>query len=494
MTITPLTDGLVTIHRAGETYLGIVTYIPAKPVSTAALARENPGRGWIVNGGTVTPWRIAGVTQHEGRIVLYGDAVDARPLSEYLRLDWEHLLPYLARLADGFRVAEREGLEIGPAHTRSILFTGDGGILFLPAVLCAAIATQQSAGNRMEFSSVYTHPGRTDSQNRSFALAVMAYRGLTGEFPYTADEEDELRNLMRARPPMEAWLRNPEIRPEVSREIDAVLSPDGSDAMGADAWTERFRRWRHESVFRTVTDEERSEILARAAVAERRSGGAFRRREFWRKHWKRVVTIALVVALVGSVPGTIIRNRLQPRQTAGLPPTEVVRAFYGAINEFNHALMEDAVVDGAAREEIRMVTNLFVMSRMRMAVEMTSGFIDADEWRREGSPQIPEGAMPWGTALLDLEQVRAGEHEVVYLARFEMWMPGEPGAPGDSIGDTRPAPDSADATRVAARIAAQGFRRTERLWLRPDGDDWVIFQIHREEESMIDPAEFVREE
>ncbi|TVR02695.1 MAG: hypothetical protein EA403_08205 [Spirochaetaceae bacterium] len=490
MTITPLTDGLVSIHRSGEAFLGIVTYIPAKPVSTAALARENPGHGWMVHGATVTPWRIAGVTQHEGRIVLYGEAVAARPLSEFLRLDWEHLLPYLARVADGFRVAEREGLEIGPVHTRSILLTDDGGLLFLPAALSAAIATQQSAGNRMEFFSVYTHPGRTDRENRSFALAVMAYRGLTGEFPFSTTDEDELRNLMRARAPMEAWLRNPEILPEVSQQIDAVLRPEHTDTIDAAVWTERFRQWRHESVFRPITDEERSEILARAAVADKRSSGVFRRREFWRKHWKRVVTIALVVALVGSVPGTIIRNRLQPRQTAGLPPTEVVRAFYGAINEFNHALMEDAVVDGAAREEIRMVTNLFVMSRMRMAVEMTSGFIDADEWRREGSPPIPEGAMPWGTALLELEPIRVEENEVVYQARFEMWMPGEPGEPGRPV---EQAPSSTD-TAVVERVAAQGFRRTERLWLRPDGEDWVIFRIHREEESVIDPAEFDREE
>ena len=490
MTITPLTDGLVSIHRAGITSLGIVTYIPARPISTAALARENPGHGWIIHGAAIRPWRIAGVTQHEGRIVLYGDAVAARPLSEVLTLDWEHLLPYLVRLADGFRIAEREGLEIGPVHTRSILFTDDGGILFLPAVLSAAIATQQSAGNRMEFSSVYTHPGRTDAENRSFALAVMVYRGLTGTFPYSAEDEDELRNLMRVHVSMEAWLRNPEVRPEISQQIAAVLRPNSPDVIDAESWTERLRRWRQESVFRTITDEERSEILARATVAEKRSGGSFRRREFWRKNWKRVVTVALVVALVGSVPGTIIRNRLQPRQTAGLPPAEVVRAFYAAINEFNHALMEDAVVDGAAREEIRMVTNLFVMSRMRMAVEMTSGFMDADEWRRSGSPPVPDGALPWGTALLELEPLRAGDNEAIYRARYEMWMPGEPDAP---VGPPERVATPADAA-VTRAVPIQGVRRSDRLRLRPDGDDWVIFHIDREEESVIDPSEFAPEQ
>jgi hypothetical protein len=271
-----------------------------------------------------------------------------------------------------------------------------------------------------------------------------------------------------------AYFHNPDIRPEVSDLLDRALRPENAEHAGAEIWAQRFREWRHQNVFHVLTDEQRDEIRARAVLREKKRSTGFRRREYWRKNWKKVVTIVLAVALVGTIPGTMIRSRLQPRATAGLPPLQVAEAFYTAINRFDHSVMEDAVVDGAGRDEIRIVTNLFVMSRMRMAVEMQTGLIDADQWRREGDGTLPEGRVPWGTAFLRIDPEETGDDRVVLTARYEMWMPAGPEA----------APEAE--TGVSDAPVALGLYREDRLFLRPDRADWVIYQIDRLVERVID--------
>ncbi|TVQ37193.1 MAG: hypothetical protein EA384_13105 [Spirochaetaceae bacterium] len=478
MELTQLAEGLVRIEKSGQPYLGIATYIPGNTFALTKLTAQAREDGWLVHNGQVSRWKVAGFTQHANRVYLYGDFVPSRSLAEILRLDWDHLLPYLIRMVRSLRTAERHGAEIGTLHTRSILFTDDGGVLFVPATVTRLISEQQSSSDRLEFSHIYTHPDRNDRQNLSFALAVICYRSLTGEFPYSAANEEELRDLMRARPPLEAWLRTPEIEPAVSEVLQRVLKPrqtqqaEKVEEVDSQSWLELLTQWRSKGVFRRLTDEQRLEIQARALTIERKTTRSYRRREYWRRNWKKVTAITLIVVLIGTVPGTMVRNWLQPRSTAGLPPREVVIAFYTAINNLDHATMEDAVIDGAGRDEIREVTNLFVMSRMRLAVEMTTGFIDAEQWRRDGDGTIPDGAVPYGVAGLQLQPRHEDQERAEFLVRYEKWMPGDTSQPEEPQEEDRP--------------VAIGLRREDRVRLRTDRGDWVIYAIERLSESLID--------
>lgn len=473
MELTQLADGLVRIERSGRTYLGITTYIPGGRFGLTKLTTQAREDGWLVHNAAVSRWKIAGLTQLGGHVYLYGDFVPARTLSEILRLDWEHLLPYLIRLVRSLRAAESQGAEIGPWHTRSILFCNDGAVLFLPGSLTQLVTEQQSATDRMEFTQVYAHPDRDDQQNHSFALAVICYRALTGEFPFAAANEEELREAMRTRQPLEAALRAPEVSPEVSAVLQSVLNPQQSEALSLDRWHELLTGWRSNGVYRHLTDQQRFEIRAQAVTVERKRSRSYRRRDYWRRNWKKITTIALIVTLVGSVPGTMLRNWLQPRATAGMQSDEVVEAFYRSINRFDHSTMEDAVIDGAGRQEIREVTNLFVMSRMRLAVEMQTGFIDAQQWRSAADDTIPEGTIPYGVAELQIQPRYEAEQEAEYLVRYEKWMPGDVEALEDRQQSDRPP------TLI-------GLLREDRVLLRIDRGDWAIYAIERLSESLID--------
>ncbi len=488
MNVMQVGEGVVRIEQDGRQFTGLATYTPATGLALTKLTGLPRENGWIIDGDRISAWHVAGFTQHEGRVYLYGDPVSARTLAELQRLDWDRLLPFLIRLARAFQTLEREGILIGPVHTRSILFTGDGGVLLLPETLSRGIAEQQNSADRMEFQFIYNHPDRSDTENRQFALAVLCYRSLTGVLPYTAASDDELRNLMRARPPLPAGLRAPELTDEVSEALQASLSAPSTGRL----WVEQLRNWQRDGVARPLSDEQRIAVQARAVVTERRINRRYRQREFLRTNWQKMVVILLAVVLAGTVPGTIVRTRLQPRATAGMSPAEVVTAYFSSINRLDHSAMEDAVVDDAGRDTIRTVTSLYVMSRMRLAVEMNSGLLDAESWRASGSVDLPPDRVVYGVAGLEVVPVYQDDRRAEYLVRYEKWTPVadvEPDADGRSLRDRSNDGEASlpPAVQPAAppRIVSRGALREDRVRLRHDGGTWLIYSIERAPESPV---------
>ena len=180
----------------------------------------------------------------------------------------------------------------------------------------------------------------------------------------------------------------------------------------------------------------------------------------------------MLVVVIGSIPGTIIYNRLQPRSTAGFEPEEVIRTFYTSMNTLDHMTMEDAVVDGAGRDMIREVTNLFVLDRQRMSVEMQSGFVDAQAWRDAGMPALSNNRSPYGVANLTLEALSpASPEELRFLVRYERWMP------------------DYDAAEQTGTLRYLGFDVADDVFLRLDREDWVMYRIDRVEEERLDLAD-----
>lgn len=536
MEVTQLAEGVVLIQNAGRQFTGLATYTPTGGLALTKLTGLPRDNGWIVKDNHVSAWNVAGFTRHADRVYLYGDPVIGRTLSEVQRLDWDQLLPCLIRLASAFVSLQHERISTGPIHARSILFTDHGSVLVLPEALSRGIAEQQRSADRMEFQHVYNHPDRGDDENVLFALAVLCYRSLTGVFPFTAQTEDVLRTLMRVRPPLPAQLRAPELADDVSHALHTTLSspsagqtkgrvlpgparepavePAGATAVQAagrspnrapehlQQWLERLRTWRGRGVHRPLTDEQRLSVRARAVVTERRINRRYHRREFLRTNWQKLVVIVLAVALAGTVPGTIVRNRMQPRATAGMSSTDVVAAYYQSINRLDHSTMEDAVVDDAGRDTIRTVINLYVMSRMRLAVESTTGLVDAEAWRTSGSTALPAGQAPYGIAGLEVRPTYEDNQQAEYLVRYEKWTPVKISGPnqtdaGTALSSHAPNSRSAptDVTEAAAadaaasqsepQIVSRGVLRQERVRLRQDHGDWVIYSIERLSESPI---------
>jgi hypothetical protein len=469
MELSQLADGLVRIDRHDGTFLGIATHIPTNRFAVTKLTGMKRSHGIIVFEGELHTWHIHGFTQHEEQLYLYGDYVEGHTLSEVLQYSADGFLPYLSRLTRALSTLKTSEQPTPVLHARSIVFLENGGVLFLPPELVSAISGFQSPEDRREFYEVYHHPDLDAERNLSYAVAVLAFQSLTGQVPFEDTEEEQLTERMRS-----GLVANPryivaEIMEDVGKTLRSCLADPEGKLPTLDGWTDIFQSWIQHGTHREITEEERGRLFEEAQAQQRGMERTYRRREHIRRNWRRYVGITLLAVFVGTIPATILYRSFEPRETAGYASAEVVEAFYYGMNELDHEMMADATVDGAGSTEIREVTTMFVVSRMRTAVEMRSSLIDARNWHAEGKPAIQEGRQVYGVADLRLEALRApAEGERAFRVTYEKWYP--TGMDRDSGGEG----------------ILVGFERVDRVYMRQSRGDWVIYQIDRLEDRTME--------
>lgn len=468
-------NGLIALSRNDTQLLGVNTGIPSNSPSLRKLAGQQRQTGWIVVGDAVEAWRPQGFVEHDGTVHVYGPYAEGRMLEDALHDTASKRLELLERVARAFAALEHRDVPIPPFHTRTVVLLRDGGVLVLPLDIMGSIREHQDYEARIKRMERFNHPDRSPEENVGFSLAAASYFVITGEFPYDSQDEEDLHSRVRAGAVVPAHHRDVSVRREVSDVLHAELT-GAQTTRDPNVWADRLRNWREQGVRQSISSQEQSRLEEEARQATERIERTYRRKEGLRRNGRKILTIAIIVIVVGSIPGTIIRNALQPGATAGLPPEEVVEAFYTSINTLDHMTMEDATVDRAGADLIREVTNLFVLDRQRMSVEMQSGFVDAQEWRDEGIPTLPADRQPYGVVDLEIHPLDAPEGERRFEARYERWFP------------------DYEIAEVTGRTGIAGIWVVDRLALRTDRrDDWVIYQIERVSEESLDLNELRRQ-
>ncbi|NBF40555.1 MAG: hypothetical protein GVY14_09070 [Spirochaetes bacterium] len=469
MELSQLADGLVRIDRHDGTFLGIATYIPTNRFAVTKLTGMKRSHGTIVFEDELRTWHIHGFTQHTEQLYLYGDYVEGHTLSEVLQYSADGFLPYLSRLTRAVNTLTASEQPTPVLHSRSIVFLDDGGVLFLPPDLVDAMTGFQAPADRRQFYEVYHHPDLDAEHNLSYAVAVLAFQSLSGQVPFDDTEEEELTERMRS-----GLVANPRyIVPEIIEAVGDTLRGSLADPEGKlptlEGWADTFQSWIQHGTHREISDEERARLFEEAEAQQRGMERTYRRREHIRRNWRRYVGITLVAVLIGTIPATILYRSFEPRETAGYTPAQVVEAFYYGMNELDHEIMADATVEGAGDTETREVTTMFVVSRMRTAVEMSSSLIDARDWYADGKPPIEEGRQVYGVADLRLEALRPpAEAEHAFRVTYDKWYP--TGMDRESGGEG----------------ILVGFERVDRVYLKQSRGDWVIYQIDRLEDRTME--------
>ncbi len=464
-----ISAGLIRLNKNGETFLGISTGIPTNSPTLRKLAGRKREPGLLIHAGKASQWEAKGFVEHEGRIHVYGPFIEGRLLETELHDESSARFGSLQRVAEAFAVLTEIEYKIPPVHTRSIVLTKSGGVLFLPPDAMQAIREHQTYRDRIETMERFNHPDRNAEENLSFFIAAASYFIITGRFPFDADDEEELHARVRSKTFLPPRVVDVTITDRANSMLQEALTSTEQEISLAE-WIAALQKWDNDGVREEVNGEERQKRLDNAQQLSQRVERGFRRKEGLRKNGRTALLIAAVVLIAGSIPATIISNALQPRDTAGFAPREVVEAFYGSFSTLDHMLMEDTVVDDAGERFVREVTNLFVMDRQRIGVEGQSGFVDAQSWRDQGMPRIDSTRTPYGIANLSLEELEAPAGERAFIARYERW---------------RPDYEAAETGGVRLQALAQ----VDRLALRQDGDDWVIYEIENLETDPIDIAE-----
>jgi hypothetical protein len=179
--------------------------------------------------------------------------------------------------------------------------------------------------------------------------------------------------------------------------------------------------------------------------------------------------VGAVAVLAGSLAYSVLSNALKPPVTVGMEPREVVELFYNSITELDHDAIEDCVTDGAGKDVVTEATNLFVISRMRLGQEGTTGFVPAQQWKDADTPDLEPQYHVYGIADLAIERVGTAE----FVATYEKWEQ----ASEETRYDVLPGSNSV------------AYRRVDRLFLRKmeKHGNWAIYMIDRELDELIKP-------
>jgi hypothetical protein len=229
-----------------------------------------------------------------------------------------------------------------------------------------------------------------------------------------------------------------------------------------------------ERFFHPVSEEEGAKILAERKQFDRKKAVRVKTRRFIRRNTAIISGVIIALAALALTTGSIIKSRGDLPTTRGMSPQEVITTYYSAFENLDHTLMEACVVDKAGKGDIDLVTNIFVISKVREAYEMKRPVIAAREWLNAGAAPTDLTVVGVTGLRLEGEEVDESDGEVRYRAAYTLWFPaaymqggGGEGTPEEPAGTAaEPVPpakaEMADEVRLVLRKGAWRIAGIER--------------------------------
>jgi hypothetical protein len=359
-----------------------------------------------------------------------------------------------------------------------------GSILFPPERLVTRCL--QAEGNEVWIhgNEAYVHPDLRGKEGAAFTAAAMLYRVLAGKPPFSGGDEETLHQNIREGVFLPVNLAAPGLEEKTAALINAALGSEKKDSgqirrpdlhmfrecLGlspetASGGTAAF--------FHPLTETEQAKIKQEAARFWKKKNTAVHTRRFVIRNTALIFGAAAALLTAVLVGRSIAGSRAALPSTGGMDSAQVIRSYYEAFGALDHQMMEAAAIGKAGKADINMVTNFFVISRVRQAYEYTlAPVVPAQEWRDAGSPPI--SSQVFGVSDLTVEKIsgeEAGE-TIRYRASYTLWIPASSAEGADSPPDQPP-------SDPAAPVPPAGYSYADDLTLIRHKGNWRISEISR---------------
>lgn len=477
------------VSEGGELKLAIRTGVTTGTFAVTQLVSQARDPGWTVHEEGMEPWHIEGFRHHGGVLYFYGPDLPVTPFEDFL-FGTAQSKPRLKAAIAVYRAIRHlvsAGVPLPALSLTGIFITDEEGVFIAPPNIIARTLTHLPATSVLEYVEHHTHPDLEGEQRDAMALGVWVYRILTGAWPFSGESVSELRDSFRSSPPRPPRAIRPTLDESIASSLERLLSmPSGA---AAEELIDRLGSL--EELDRTISPDEKEEVRKREERRWNEGERKLKQRRYLSKNWKKLVMIGAIVLVILSVPLSIVRRAMEPSSLEGKTPTEVTKSFYYAMNEFDHVLMEEAVIERAAENKLREVTNLYIFSRMQGAMEGSSRFVDAQTWRDDGMPELRQGHHAYGVANLRILSTKAEGDRATVTVRYEKWEPAS-GGEEQEAGETVPV-EEARAQESDRFENMLFFLIEERLDLVYRKEQWFITEVQTIQREREDPMSLIRE-
>jgi hypothetical protein len=311
----------------------------------------------------------------------------------------------------------------------------------------------------------------------------MLYCVFCGAPPFYRDDAETVRQDIREGVFMPPELAAPGLNGDLARLINEALgpvkkkgeikkrpSPETLEELIGNPGSRDAASW-----FTPLSDEEEAKIRNQGEQYKKTRDLTVKTRRFVIRNTAIITGCAAAVLAVVLGIYSYFKHLAELPTTRGMTPVQVAETYYGAFETMDHTLMEACVTNKAGKEDINMVTNLFVISRVRQAYEtMGESTVTAREWLESGAEATNRTV--FGVTGLNLRPTEGDESdgEVSFEASYTLWMPA--GFAGEE--EPLPSPDELANSDPEPRPPA-GFTFTDKLKIVFLKDAWQIAEIDR---------------
>jgi hypothetical protein len=506
-------NGIFRFEHEGRRVLGIDTGLSAEAFARARLASLVTDPGYIVSlrdsaAPVVELWRAGGTAELtvNGRpapvMVVWGPDFaasaghDACSLDEIVTREDGPVSrngPGASTEALAAWVRARAALPVEgrpqPWPGAALVDEGAETVLFLPEA--AARQAFDAAGGTAWINGAerWTHPDYSGEEAEVFTAAALLYFALSGSLPFPGHNRDTLREDIREGVFIPPRLAIPGLSGEPALLIAASLSPrarlkgqrpslaDLARLVGAAAENTADEPDGKRGLFRDVSPAEAKALEAERERFLRKRGKAVKTGRFLRRNRTAILGILVAAVIAALAAGSLIRAQFDRPSTRGMDPAAVVESYYNAITALDHEMLGACVTGGAGKDDINMVTNLYVISKVRQAYEAQEIFIGPEEWRQGGGG--PSEKAVFGIGDLRIRRIEAetdGGGLAVYRAEYLFFNP-YPDSNDDAAGDT--AGNAVEAEKTPPPVPAGVPRQDELVLLKDKRGLWRIAEIRR---------------
>jgi hypothetical protein len=269
----------------------------------------------------------------------------------------------------------------------------------------------------------YEHPDLQDEDALIFSTGTMLYQVFSGKPAFPHSDIDRVRSDIRQGNFIPVNLEVPALEENLAQIINNAIKqgsvkPCLTDLMNV-LVSEKSKLYN--DFFGSISDDEEKSIMSKREQYQKRIEIKVTTKSFF--HKKRTAIVGAAIGLVAAIIVTwnIVAAINKAPLTEGMTPYEVAEEYYTSFGTLNHEFMDAATIDQAGKDDVAMVVNLFVITKVRQAYEMIPPVIPAQEWIDTGSPESK--SVIFGVSNLDLNEVNQSANEAVYNAKYLLWIP-----------------------------------------------------------------------
>ncbi|MDR2808760.1 MAG: hypothetical protein LBB43_07135 [Spirochaetaceae bacterium] len=409
--------------------LAFDTGLDTNAFAKARLAQFIARVGYLVKpDGTVEVWQPFGVVEQDRTVCVVGPFFSGVPM-DTLIADTDSFLDVLRRWMAA-RLHLGSSIDALAVYPSGALVADDGAILFPPEwVMHRAV---EAAGEWLAGAEQWTHPDLTGPAADTFTAAALAYRIFCKKAPFTAQEQDVLRQDIREAVFLPTHLAAAGLNKDLALCIDGCLRGKIKElsrlqnSIGEKTPLAQF--------FSPISEESRLKIEREKEQLSKKLRTRTKGRRFLTRNTTILSGTGIALLIGALIVGSLIRDSANQPTTAGMQPLEVVQTYYDSFGTLDHTMMSACLLkDKVAKNDVTSVSSFYVITKMRQAYETASPplLVPAQQWL-DADPakyaEVPEGQLiVFGVSdcLITPLDSDESDEEVSFRADYRLWAPSE---------------------------------------------------------------------